>query len=59
MPVVNELIDARLAAAGKVVVKRLCAHFAMTRPELFEVVRVTGIRTFADLVATSRHRSWL
>ena len=51
VPVVAELIDARLAAAGKVVVKRLCAHFAMTRPELFEVVRVTGIRTFADLVA--------
>ena len=44
-------IDARLAASGKVVVKRLCAHFAMTRPELFEVVRVTGIRTFAELVA--------
>ena len=51
VPVLQELIDARLAAAGKAVVKRLCAHFAMTRPELFEVVRVTGIRTFAELVA--------
>jgi nitrite reductase (NADH) large subunit len=51
VPVLQELIDARLASSGRVVVKRLCAHFAMTRPELFEVVRVTGIRTFAELVA--------
>jgi nitrite reductase (NADH) large subunit len=51
VPVLQELVDARLAASGKTVIKRLCAHFAMTRPELFEVVRVTGIRTFAELVA--------
>ncbi|MET0144454.1 MAG: nitrite reductase large subunit NirB [Ilumatobacteraceae bacterium] len=53
VPVLQELIDARLAESGKVVVKRLCAHFAMTRPELFEVVRATGIRSFAELVARS------
>lgn len=51
VPVVQELIDAELRAAGKAVVKTLCAHFPMTRPELFEVVRVTGIRSFAQLVA--------
>ena len=28
----------------------------MTRPELFDVVRVTGIRTFAELVDAPRHR---
>jgi nitrite reductase (NADH) large subunit len=50
VPVLQQLIDAQLAAAGKEVVKRLCPHFAMTRPELFEIVRVTGIRTFAELV---------
>jgi nitrite reductase (NADH) large subunit len=35
--------------------RALCAHFAMTRAELFDVVRVTGIRSFAELVA--RHGS--
>ncbi len=47
----------RRAAAGRQgrSCKRLCEHFAMTRPELFEVVRVTGIRTFAELVDRPRH----
>ncbi len=50
VPVIAELIDTELAKAGRVVVKRLCPHFSMTRPELFEIVRVSGIRTFAGLV---------
>jgi nitrite reductase (NADH) large subunit len=29
---------------------RLCEHFGQSRAELFEVVRVTGIRSFAELV---------
>ena len=32
VPLLQELIDAQLRAAGKAVVKRLCEHFAMTRP---------------------------
>jgi nitrite reductase (NADH) large subunit len=55
VPVLQELIDAELAAGGKTVVKRLCPHFAMTRPELFELVRASGIRTFVELV--ERHGS--
>jgi nitrite reductase (NADH) large subunit len=51
VPVVQELIDAELTRAGRVVVKRLCAHFDMTRPELFELVRMSGVRSFAELVA--------
>jgi nitrite reductase (NADH) large subunit len=50
VPVLQELIDAELTKAGQTVVKRLCAHFPMPRPELFEIVRVSGIRTFAELV---------
>jgi nitrite reductase (NADH) large subunit len=53
--VLSEILDAELTKAGRATVKRLCAHFSMARPELFEVVRVTGIRSFADLVA--RHGS--
>jgi nitrite reductase (NADH) large subunit len=55
VPVLGELLDGELLKLGRTVVKRLCPHFAMTRPELFEVVRVSGIRTFAELV--SRHGS--
>ncbi|MCB0976639.1 MAG: nitrite reductase large subunit NirB [Acidimicrobiales bacterium] len=47
---IGELVDARLIAAGKTVEKRLCPHFELSRPELYEVVRATGIRTFAELV---------
>ena len=51
VPVFTEILDAELAKSGRARQKRLCPHFAMTRPELFEIVRATGIRTFADLVA--------
>ncbi|MGQ0615708.1 MAG: nitrite reductase large subunit NirB [Acidimicrobiia bacterium] len=50
VPLVSEMVDAGLAAAGRTVIVRLCEHFAMSRQELFDVVRVTGIRTFAELV---------
>jgi nitrite reductase (NADH) large subunit len=49
--ILQEIIDRELAGAGRTVVKRLCPHFAMTRPELFELVRVSGVRRFAELVA--------
>jgi nitrite reductase (NADH) large subunit len=50
VPLLQEIVDTQLTLAGRQVVKRLCPHFAMTRAELFDVVRVTGIRTFAELV---------
>lgn len=50
LPVVTEILDAELTKAGRARDKRLCPHFTMTRPELFEVARVTGIRTFAELI---------
>ncbi len=55
VPTLQLLIDEHLAASGREVVKRLCRHFAMTRPELYEVVKLTGIRTFAELIG--RHGS--
>jgi nitrite reductase (NADH) large subunit len=51
VPLLQEVVDTELRLAGRQVVKRLCPHFAMTRAELFDVVRVTGIRSFAELVA--------
>ncbi|MEO6628264.1 MAG: nitrite reductase large subunit NirB, partial [Aquihabitans sp.] len=51
VPVLQELLEAQLVKAGRTVEKRLCPHFAMARPELFELVRMTGVRSFAELVA--------
>ncbi|MDP1820636.1 MAG: nitrite reductase large subunit NirB [Acidimicrobiales bacterium] len=50
VPILQELIDEQLAASGRAVVRHLCPHFAMSRAELFDVVSVTGIRTFRELV---------
>ena len=47
----TEILEHELTAAGRSVERRLCRHFAMTRPELFEAVRASGIRSFATLVA--------
>jgi nitrite reductase (NADH) large subunit len=52
LPLVTDIVNAELAALGRSVEPRLCEHFAHTRQELFEIVQVTGIRTFADLVAS-------
>ncbi|HET6884322.1 MAG TPA: nitrite reductase large subunit NirB, partial [Pirellulales bacterium] len=51
VPLVSDLLAAELKAAGKAVSKRLCEHFAYTRQELFEIVKIRGIKTFADLIA--------
>ncbi|MGH8869905.1 MAG: nitrite reductase large subunit NirB [Actinomycetes bacterium] len=44
------LLKQLLAETGVEVSKALCEHFAMSRAELFEIVSVTGIRTFSGLV---------
>lgn len=52
LPLVKKLLDEELTAAGIETSHALCEHFAMSRAQLFDVVRVTGIRTFSELVAT-------
>lgn len=39
-----------LSASGVELSKSLCDHFAQSRAELFEIVAVTGIRTFSELI---------
>ncbi|WP_328996632.1 nitrite reductase large subunit NirB [Kribbella sp. NBC_01245] len=53
LPLVKNLLNTELAAAGVEVSKALCEHFELSRAELFDVVRVTGLRTFSEIV--SRH----
>jgi len=50
VPVLTELVNDERRKAGKEVVTRLCEHFGQSRAQLFEIVRVTGIRTFAELI---------
>jgi nitrite reductase (NADH) large subunit len=51
LPLVKKLQATELAKAGVEVSKALCEHFEMSRAQLFDIVRVTGIRSFSELVA--------
>lgn len=48
----SDILDAELSSSGKSAQKRLCEHFAFTRQDLYEIVRVTGVRTFEELIAS-------
>ncbi|MFI7076664.1 nitrite reductase large subunit NirB [Micromonospora sp. NPDC049903] len=47
VPMLKQLLD----AAGVVQSRALCEHFDVSRQELFDIVRVRGIRTFSRLIA--------
>jgi nitrite reductase (NADH) large subunit len=51
LPMVTDVLQAELKAAGRSVKPRLCEHFALTRQELFQIVMAKRITTFAELVA--------
>jgi nitrite reductase (NADH) large subunit len=50
MPLVTDILKAELKAMGQVVRDQLCEHFAFTRQELYQIVKVKGFRTFDELV---------
>jgi nitrite reductase (NADH) large subunit len=50
VPVLTDLLHDEMERAGRAVERRLCPHFAQTRQQLHEILRVTGIDTFRDLV---------
>ncbi|HVJ92389.1 MAG TPA: nitrite reductase large subunit NirB, partial [Labilithrix sp.] len=49
-PTVADLLQTELVRAGRATKPRLCEHFSFTRQELFQIVAVTRIRTFDELV---------
>ncbi len=49
-PLVTRILKAQLARSGAAVDNHLCEHFAHSRQELFHLVRVGGLRTFAELL---------
>jgi nitrite reductase (NADH) large subunit len=52
LPLVSALLAEELAAAGRAGANHLCEHFAYTRQELFQIVQVTGARSFEALLAS-------
>ncbi len=51
LPLVTDIFQAEMAAAGKAVKKSLCEHFDFTRQDLYELVKIEGHRTFDSLLA--------
>jgi nitrite reductase (NADH) large subunit len=50
LPLVKKLVTKELEAAGVEVSKALCEHFDLSRAQLFDVVRVTGLRSFSEII---------
>ncbi|MGE5638741.1 MAG: nitrite reductase large subunit NirB [Clostridia bacterium] len=50
-PLAKSIIDAELKKQGIAVANHLCEHFAFSRQELFHLVKVNGIKTFAGLIS--------
>lgn len=51
VPMVTALLNQELAGLGVVVDRSLCEHFAHTRRELYDLVRVQRLRTFSEVVS--------
>jgi nitrite reductase (NADH) large subunit len=52
VPLVAQILDAELARAGREVDHDLCEHFAFTRQELFQIVKLKRIQSFEALLAS-------
>jgi nitrite reductase (NADH) large subunit len=52
MPLVVDLFKAHIKASGKKVNNNLCEHFAVTRQELFEIIKIKRIKTFDEALAS-------
>jgi nitrite reductase (NADH) large subunit len=50
LPLVTDLFKAQIKASGKKVNTALCEHFACTRQELFEIVKIKKIRSFDEVI---------
>ncbi len=52
VPLATDIYNAELLARGQVVKKAICEHFDYSRQELFDMVRVGGIKNFEELLKT-------
>jgi nitrite reductase (NADH) large subunit len=49
-PLVNDVLKMTLESLGVVVKKSLCEHFAFTRQDLYDIIKIEGIRTYDVLL---------
>ncbi len=52
MPLVTDVFKAQLEKSGVAVNNNLCEHFSYSRQELFSIIKVIEIKTFAELIAS-------
>ncbi len=50
LPLVTDLFKAQLKASGRKVSDALCEHFACTRQELYEIIKIKHINTFDEAI---------
>ena len=51
IPLVTDILNAELTAQGLEVNTHLCEHFAYSRQELFQIVKINRIKRYGDLLA--------
>jgi len=51
MPLVTDLLNAELQRAGVEVTNHLCEHFALSRTELFAVIKTKQLKTFDEVIS--------
>ncbi len=55
VPLVKDLIGGTMKAAGVYVRNTLCEHFDYTRQELFDLVKIKGLRTYNEVLDAYGH----
>ena len=51
MPLVTDILNAELKAAGIEVTNHVCEHFPYSRTELFAIIKAKQLTTFDDIIA--------
>jgi nitrite reductase (NADH) large subunit len=51
LPLVKKLVTTELEKSGVTVSSALCEHFDLSRAQLYDAVRVTGLRSFTEVLA--------
>lgn len=50
LPLVKKLVGTELARTGASLSTALCEHFSLSRAQLFDAVRVSGLHTFSSII---------
>ena len=51
MPLVTDLFEAEMKAAGREFRNHLCEHFQYSRTELYAILKARGLQSFAAVIA--------